>query len=163
MKGDALPADQAGLQKLKAKLAGLSVPTLPLSVAGAAPASVFGKKYTFPANEQKLEMLGVEFSKSANKMTLTTQSKGGKEQTLICGDAAWQKGRFGYGPFPEQEAAVCGSWTAKDVFTVKMCFYETPFILTLTMKFNDSTLTLDTQRNVGFGSTKLKQLIGKSE
>ena len=163
MKAGSLSADSEGLQKLKARLASLSVPVLAPSVADAVLEKVSGKKYQFPANDQKIEKLGVELNKSTHKTTLSIQNNGSKEQTLICGEGNWEKCRLSYCPFPEQEAAVCGSWKAKDVFTVKVCFYETPFILTLTMKFSDSKLSVETQRNVGFGSTRQKELVGKSE
>jgi hypothetical protein len=63
---------------------------------------------------------------------------------------------------PEQPAAASGAWTAADTFTAKICFYETPFIITLTMKFDGDRLLLDSRSNVGFGATKMPQLAGKA-
>ena len=69
-----------------------------------------------------------------------------------------------YGPIlPEQPAAVSGAWTGADTFTAKICFYETPFLNTISLKFTDGQVEFDSQSNVGFGPTKQPKLIGKSE
>jgi len=163
MKDGSLPTDAQSHQKLQQKLASLNVPTLPRSVADAVPETLPTRKYLFPTNDQKIDMLGLEASKPGEQVTLFAQCNGGAEQKLICGNGTWQKCRFSYGAYPEQEAAICGSWTARDVYTVKVCMYETPFILTLTMNLSGSKMTLDTQRNVGFGALKPKQLVGESK
>ena len=63
----------------------------------------------------------------------------------------------------EQPAAASGAWTGADTFTARVCFYETPFIVTLRLKFSGDELTLDSRSNVGFGSTRPPQLVGKAE
>ena len=55
-----LPADAAGRQKLDRKLASLSVRTVPVPGAPSPLPSGVGRKYVFPANDQKLETLAVE-------------------------------------------------------------------------------------------------------
>ena len=95
-------------------------------------------------------------------MTLVA-SIGGVEQKIDCGHGAWRKGRMAYGPLPEQPAAVSGAWTADDTFKAKICFYETPFIITLSLKFNGDQLLVDSESNVGFGPARQSQLVGKAE
>ena len=63
---------------------------------------------------------------------------------------------------PEQPAAASGAWTADDTFKAKICFYETPFIITLTLKFAGDQLLFDSESNVGFGPAKQPQLVGKA-
>ena len=63
----------------------------------------------------------------------------------------------------EQPAAASGGWSGGDTFTARLCFFETPFIQTFTLKFADDTATFDSESNVGFGATKQKQLVGKAE
>ena len=58
------------------------------------------------------------------------------------------------GTLPEQPVAASGAWTADDTFTAKICFYETPFIVTVTLKFSGDQLLYHSESNVGFGSTK---------
>ena len=87
---------------------------------------------------------------------------GGVEQKIACGHNTWKKGRTAYGPLSEQPAAVSGAWTADDTYTAKICFYETPFIVTLSLKFSGDELHLNSQSNVGFGATKQPRLVGKA-
>jgi hypothetical protein len=56
--------------------------------------------------------------------------------------------------------AASGAWTADGTYTVKLSFYETPFCLTLGLKFTDNQLLYDCEYNVSFGPTKQPQLIG---
>jgi hypothetical protein len=63
---------------------------------------------------------------------------------------------------PEQPAAAAGGW-AGDTFTAKICFYETPFIATLRLKFAGDQLIFNSEMNVGFGPTKLPELVGSAE
>ncbi len=72
-------------------------------------------------------------------------------------------GRACWGILPEQPTAASGAWTDNETFTAKICFYETPFILTLRLKLSDGELALDAQSNVGFGATKAPQLVGKAQ
>jgi hypothetical protein len=87
----------------------------------------------------------------------------GTERKIMCGHGAWRNGRLAYGRLPEQPAAVSGAWTSDDTFTAKICFYETPFITTLRLKFTGDQLLFDSESNVGFGQTKQAQLVGKAE
>ena len=59
--------------------------------------------------------------------------------------------------------AAGGAWTADDTFTARLCFYETPFILTMKMKFAGKELHCDSELNVWFGTTKRPQLVGRAE
>jgi len=59
--------------------------------------------------------------------------------------------------------AASGAWTTNDTFTAKLCFYETPFIVTIRLKFSDRELQCNSEANVGFGPTKEPQLTGKTE
>jgi len=63
----------------------------------------------------------------------------------------------------EQPVAASGAWTADDTYTAQLSFYETPFVLTLNLKFNDDQLLYDCEYNVNFGPTKQPQLVGKPQ
>ena len=88
---------------------------------------------------------------------------GGTQGKILCGRGKWAKGRLAYGTFPEQPVATSGAWTRDDTFTAKLCFYETPFCVTMTLKFADEKLLCDTVSNVAFGPAKQPQLVGKTE
>jgi CubicO group peptidase (beta-lactamase class C family) len=156
-----LRADRATNRKLSETLASL---TLPPQTGTATPATAkwSGKKFVFPTNPQKIDAVGLEFDSSGKNVTLTTRGNGG-EQRLPCGNGAWTKTRLRYAAFEEQPVATSGAWTAADTYTVRLCFYETPFCLTVGLKFGADQLLYDCEYNVNFGPTRQPQLVGKPE
>jgi CubicO group peptidase (beta-lactamase class C family) len=162
MKHDPLPPDSEGERGLKGKLASLSMP-----VQKGIPTSHFpdvaGKKFTFSSNNQKVEMLGLEFGREGTPVTLVGKFNGGVEQRISCGNGEWKKGTIAFGMFPDRPAAVCGAWTTDDSYTARICFCETPFVLTITLQFSQNNLQFDPTWNVGFGPSKPGQLIGQLE
>ena len=87
----------------------------------------------------------------------------GVEQRIVCGRGTWRKGQAAWGSLPVQPAAASGAWTADGTFTAKLCFYETPFTVTVSLKFSGKELQYSSESNVGFGPTKEPQLVGKAE
>jgi len=71
--------------------------------------------------------------------------------------------RVAWGSLAQQPAAASGAWTADDTFAANICFYETPFIVTVNLTFSGEQLRCQSQANVGFGSTKEAELVGKAE
>ena len=161
MQAGSLPADDPSDQRLKQTLAGLTMhPQTGAADPSAAVMGWSGRKFIFPENKQKIESAALEFDKAGKSVTLVTRCNG-VEQRTACGDGAWIKGRMAYGDLEEQRVAASGAWTADDTYTVKLCFYETPFCLTLNLKFSDGQLVYDCEYNVNFDPTKQPQLIGK--
>lgn len=156
---DALLPDDVSNQKLQAKLASLTMPPQQGSASHHIPEGVSGKLFKFASNSQKLESLGLEFGKEPTNLIIKLNDGG--EQQIACGNGEWKKGRLAYGGFPERPVAVSGAWTANDTYTAKMCFYETPFLLTITLDFSNDKLRFDPSWNASFGPTKPGQLIGE--
>jgi CubicO group peptidase (beta-lactamase class C family) len=156
MQSSSLAADDTARKQLEQRLKGLSLH--PQEGSGS-PANVSGKKYVFPANEQKLEAIRLE---SVKPVTLVTRING-VEQRIVCGRGAWQKGRAAWGRISEQPVAASGAWTEDGTFTAKLCFYQTPFTLTVRLAFSGEELRYNAHSNVGFGATKQPQLVGKAE
>ena len=152
------PNDEAS-KKLQRTLAGLSLRT---PEGAGSPAKVSGTKYMFAANDRKLEAITLQSDGKDGVVTLVTRCEG-VEQRIACGRGTWCKGRAGWGPLPLQPAAASGAWTADNTFTAKLCFYETPFIITIRLRFSGKELHYDSESNVGFGPTKESQLVGKAE
>ena len=159
MKASALPPDDAARKKLEDAMKGLSL--RPLEGSGS-PAKVSGKKYVFPTNQRKLESVALESDGNDGDVTLVTRVAG-VEHRIACGHSVWRKGPAAWGELPRQPAAACGAWTADDTFTAKLCFYETPFIVTVRLRFSGKELQYCSESNVGFGATKESQLVGKTE
>jgi len=159
MKPSPLPPDDTARQKLEHSLKNLS---LRPQEGSASPAKVSGKKYVFATNDRKLESLTLENHGSNGPVTLTFR-RDGAERHVTCGRGSWEKGHIAWGQLAEQPAAASGAWTADDTFTARLCFYETPFITTIRLKFSDKELQCDSETNVGFGPTKDPRIVGKAE
>jgi CubicO group peptidase (beta-lactamase class C family) len=156
-----LLADAAGNKKLEARLAGLMLPVQTGSDSARIPSDISEKLYTFGPNDQKIESLGLAICKAPEAATLLCKLSGGSEQRLHCGVKEWLKGRMTLGNLPEQPVAASGGWTEDNVFTAKLCFFETPYTVTLRMDFSGGKLRLDSSWNVSFVPAKKEPLIGE--
>jgi CubicO group peptidase (beta-lactamase class C family) len=162
MKSAPLSADEAAQARLAQKLASLSLPPQPGRPTSPVARRVSGRLCELPKNDDGIEAVGVELGKET---TLLVRS-GGRERRVPCGRGAWLRG----GAFPvgksalsgagEQAVAASGAWTDDDTFTVKACFYESPFCATLGLRFAGDALVFDEEMNVGFGPTKRPTLVG---
>lgn len=153
-----LKADRAGHARLTDALGRLTI--RPQDGSGSAGGAALGQPFVFPANDEKLETVALEAN--GDGMTLVLKSNG-VEQRVACGNRAWEKARMTYAAFDNQPVAVSGAWTGKAVYTVKLCFYETPFIVTGRFQFGGDQLLYDAEYNVSFGPTKKPQLAGVSQ
>ena len=159
MQSSPLAANEPAARQLAQTLKSLS---LPPQKGSAAPASVLGKKFIFPANDRKLESIRLEAGGNDGANTLIARIDG-IDCRIVCGRGSWQKGRTAWGRLPEQPVAASGAWTDAGTFTARLCFYETPFTITVNLKFVGDELRCDSAANVGFGQIREPQLIGKSE
>jgi CubicO group peptidase (beta-lactamase class C family) len=156
MQSAPLTENKAAQAELKKQLATLSV-RVPTSNADAGKS--LGKKFVFASNERKLESAMLQ---SRDGITVLELRIDGVEQRIACGHNCWEKAKLAFGPLTTQPAAASGAWTAEDTFTAKLCFYETPFIVTLQLKFTGDELQLSSQSNVGFGPQKAVEIVGKA-
>ncbi len=60
-----------------------------------------------------------------------------------------------------QPVAASGAWVGEDTYVIKICFYETPFIATITNRFIEDRLQSEYEVNVSFGPTKLPMIEGR--
>jgi CubicO group peptidase (beta-lactamase class C family) len=157
MKSGPLPPDEEARQKLERTLKGL---TLRTPQGSGSPPQVAGKTYKFPANDRKLESVALEGDGKDGPVTLVARVAGA-ERRIAVGRGAWVNGRGAWGRLAEQPLAASGAWTADDTYTAKLCFYETPFTVTLRLKFNGDEVHCTSEANVGFGSTREQALLGK--
>ena len=91
-----------------------------------------------------------------------------QSSSAAVGSGDWKTGTINYATSvgaatsPEPVAA-SAAWASDDTLVVKLCLYESPFHLTLRLRFDGDTVTRDAESNVGFGGTKRPQLIGRKE
>jgi len=151
-----LSADAAAHTALQAKLKGLVV-RLP-EHAGAPPANVF-KKIVFPANDQKVESATFETDAKTGAVTLVMRAAG-EDRRIALGQGKWQSSEVAWGFLPKQPVAAAGGWSG-NTYTVKLVFYETPFIVTARFRFEPDHVVYEHESNVGFGPTKQPPLKGE--
>ncbi|MEO8428860.1 MAG: serine hydrolase [Verrucomicrobiota bacterium] len=154
-----LAADSVNRKKLEEKLAHLTVRTAEGQPSSPIAAKVLGKKFTFPMNDQKLESITL-MTDAGGGLSLAMQSNGG-ESRFPCGYHEWKKGRGAFGSYRDEPIAASIAWVADDTCVVKLCAYETPFYSTIKLLFDGAQVFLDSEQNVGFGSTKRPQLVGQ--
>jgi CubicO group peptidase (beta-lactamase class C family) len=159
MKPSPLADDDQAQKRLQDTLKRLS---LRPQEGGGAAADVLGKKYVFPVNPRKLQSVTLLSDTKDGDVSLVMRLDNA-EQRITCGRGGWRTGRLGWGLLPPQPAAASGAWTEDGAFTAKICFYETPFIITVRLKFSGKELHCSSETNVGFGPTKEPPLVGKTE
>jgi CubicO group peptidase (beta-lactamase class C family) len=163
MKPTPLLDDEESTRKLQARMKALKLRTPKVSASARLPEGVSGKTYSFPANAQKLETLSLEFGSDGSPATLMCQFNGGEKRRIECGQGEWKKGRLAIGALPEQPAAASGVWTGDGEYTARICLYETPFVFTFRLHFDDKQVKLDWSQNVGFRMAKMGQLVGEQK
>ncbi len=154
-----LPENEPARTALARTLKGLM---LHLPKANGTPAKAAGRKYLFSANDRKLESIALEDGGKDGTTTLVMRMNG-NDQSIVCPRGTWHKDRLAWNRLPKQPAATGGAWTSDDTFTAKICFYETPFVVTVRLKFDGNEVRIDSEQNVGFGPAKTGPLVGKAD
>ncbi len=157
-----LRADAAGQRALHERLAGLSVATPVGAADSPASARLIGKKIVFPANDQKLEWASIRAVDGGKGWVMTT-SLGGMESSVPCGFTEWRKSRSRFEKYADESVAGSAAWVSDDTFVTRVCAYETPFNKTWRFKVDGNRVTLESEQNVGFGTTKPGVLVGTIE
>lgn len=145
--------------KLSQKMQSLTIPT---PTGNGQAADAVGRTFQFPANDNQLESLRLEAGDDKTLLNLVFQIDG-QQQQIAVGRSSWMKGKATWGRLIDQPVAASGAWTDNRQLTVKLCFYETPFLVTLRGQFEGNTLTWSSQANVGFGPTTETSLIGTAK
>jgi len=154
-----LPENREEQKRLKDTLAKLTLRWPEGAATSPMAAKLSGKEFHFPANNQKLETLKFEPGVNGHATTFTLRMNG-TEHRIVCGHKNWERGRLAYGSQKEQPIAASGAWTT-DAYTARLCFYETPTILTVNLRPSGDELAYDAEYNVAFGPTKQPQLTGR--
>lgn len=165
MKSAPLAADDAARKKLEQTLAGLSIRP---QDGDPVPTTVLGKKFVFPPNDQKLEAVRVVAAEKAGANYALSIRAAGHEHHIECGKGQWIQGRTQwnsrgaktFGPQRDNVMAASGAWTSGDTLTSKICFYETPFTVTVTLKISGDEVVYQATPNQGFDPKIQPPLIG---
>ena len=159
MGSDALPEDSAMQAKLAQKLVSLR-----LAPQAGAPSSttadcVSGQRYDFEANDQQIDAITVEFALDQDRVTFHSPAG---EYAIDCGHGAWIEGVAPFGDGTLAPVAASGGWADEETYVIKLCYVETPFRPTMTLRFEEDRVTYIFKSNVAFGPTERPVLVGKA-
>lgn len=120
---------------------------------------VSSKTYRLETNPEGLQSARPVFRDGECSVVLR-DAKG--ERKLACGFDEWRKGTAPLADGTLAKVAARGAWTAPDTYSMRLCFYETPYVQTLAWKFNGDQVTLESSFNVGFGPTGRPPITGRA-
>jgi CubicO group peptidase (beta-lactamase class C family) len=156
-----LPADRAAWQRLSAKLASLSLPTVEGSRITPTLTRIGGRPFAFDANEQKLESLSIEAGTDSDAVVLSL-TQAGVSTRIPCGFRSWRQARGPFGPLRDEALAACAGWVSEDALTVRVCARETPYVADIRLRWAGDQVTYEFETNVGFGGTRRPALTGRA-
>ncbi len=167
MQATPLPDDPAAVQRLRSRLASLTLHPVTGERTSPMAGKVSGRWYRFPENARGIRALALDLRGKQPALLVRT---GKAESRIPFGYGTWVKSRSGFGNgletvtsvWPENAVAATGAWTAPDVFTVKLSLYETPYYTTMGLHFDGQRLVLESEHNVSFGNRILPQLEGQA-
>ncbi|HEY8549699.1 MAG TPA: serine hydrolase [Vicinamibacterales bacterium] len=156
-----LPEDTAAHGKLTSRLRSLTLPTQTSLPAPALARDLIGRRYTFPANAQKIEAVSLVSSSPDGTATLAVRIAG-EDREITATPGAWRKGTRTVNGTAEPIAAT-GGWTASDTYALRVARYRTPFVTSFRLQFAGDTLALHVEPNVGPAESRVASLTGTAE
>lgn len=149
-----LPPTDADAHRLRDRLK-----TLAISVPGklGIPPEGLSGVYSFSENPMKLRT--VELGDVAKDSITVHLNFDGNDQAAEFGIGHWKLTRLSWGPVPDIPVATAASWEGATLVT-KICFVETPFLVTARWTFDGETVVLSQESNVAFGPVKKDDISG---
>ena len=158
MQAAPLPEDRAAQSALAHKLAQLALPVQQGKATSRLAAEVSGRTYVFEKNDQDVDAITLDVRE--NGATLTIKDCNGTHQ-IAAGYGEWLKGTSTIFRGTVYSTAASGAWTSDDTYVLRLCFNETPFCPTITLRFSADQLATIWKDNVGFGPTEHPEIIGR--
>jgi len=159
MQPTALPEDRAAQAALEHKLAHLALSTQPGRQTSPLAAEVSGRTYVFEKNDQDVDAITLDVDQGGAALTIQ-DSKG--THRIRAAHGSWLQGSTTlYGNIADPVAA-SGAWTSDDTYVMRLCFNETPFIPTVTLRFSADQLATIWKDNVSFGPLEHPQIVGRA-
>jgi len=63
----------------------------------------------------------------------------------------------------DQPVAAIGGWATPDTFVAKLCYYQTPYALSLQLQFGGALVVLNGDYNLAFKPNALPELVGRMQ
>jgi hypothetical protein len=110
-------------------------------------------------NETGIESMLFELSGEEKSITFTSTDE---SLEIPIGYRSAEQGEMLFPRYGKQPVASSGAWIADHNYLVKMCFYETPFLVTFDFIFADNILTVNADMNISMGTRRFLELKGKA-
>jgi CubicO group peptidase (beta-lactamase class C family) len=150
-----LPKSPASKQ-LAEKLQGLLLQPVAGTPSSPIIRQVSGVKYILEKNKAGLKWMRLTFQDSSCQVEY--QDRHGKH-TAVCGFQDWQESTTSM--FGEQRrTAGSFAWLDENTCSVVIYYHQTPFRDSLTYRFMDNQVIVDSRANVGFGPLETPQMVG---
>ena len=156
---EALPADEEYYLALKEKLSGLSISTVKGEGTSPIAETISNKSYAMETNETEIETMVFELTGEEKSITFTSKDE---SLEVPIGYGIAEQGEMLFPRYGKQPVASSGAWISNYNYQVKMCYYETPFIITFDFIFADNILTVNAEMNVSMGDRRFLELKGKA-
>jgi hypothetical protein len=152
-------------EALHDKLATLALPVQQGQPSSERAATLSGRSYACADNELGIRSAGIDFGPGG--ALLRIEDADGQHR-IECGAGRWVRARTSFQQrisnqfsAPEQGIAASGAWTARDVFSAKLCFHESPYTLTGRFTFTGKELFIDFEHNLRWGETRRPRITGQ--
>lgn len=155
-----LPQNAADEAALKSTLARLSVQFPSGTEASSLKGKIAGRTFHFEKNTGKVESMRIE---TGDGLPGLRWRANGSDYHLAVGYKEWKKGRLAYGSLAEQPVAASGAWAADGTYTVRLCFFETPYYLTVKLSPTEDGLRCEAELNVSLTGQRQLVLAGRAD
>ena len=163
LKGGASSAEDE-TEALKRKLRDLDVRPPQGKPASPTAMRVSGRSYKLDTNEEKI--LSVTPTFRGSRCTVVMHTDRGQRR-LVSDTDDWVRGTAPMSGStivparPDARVAARGAWLDEETYAMKVCYYETPYVETITWKFDGDRLSVTRKMNVSFGPTERPGLAGR--
>jgi hypothetical protein len=87
--------------------------------------------------------------------------QGRRRNVIRVGQGEWTESKAPVVELRTDKVFASGAWKNPSTYVIALCYVETPFISTMTLKFDGDQVELATAINVSFGPTAKPTLIGR--
>jgi CubicO group peptidase (beta-lactamase class C family) len=168
LRADALPEDPAGDAALAKESASLTIHSPPVGDPSPLAAQFTGRTYVFPDNSRHIHSITLQSVNGTTQVTVIGDGLDGAPITV--GQKDWALGHTNFGSdinpveriIEDEPVAAKGGWASPDTFVAKLCYYRTPYSLSIQLQFGGALVVLSGDYNVSFKANALPELVGRA-
>ncbi|HZZ20676.1 MAG TPA: serine hydrolase [Opitutaceae bacterium] len=169
LRAEALAADPAGDDTLAKAEAALTLHHPDADESSPMAAQVSGRTYVFPDNKRHIHSVTLQTVNGVTQLSVNGEGLDGAPITV--GNKEWVRGHTTFGTdidpneriITDQPVGAIGGWSSPDTFIAKLCYYQTPYNLSLQLEFGGSLVVLNGDYNLAFSSNTLPELVGHAQ